>query len=58
MVTKVIQIWCEYDIDQEYQVFANEEAAIKFVNEGSADYTYEELEEDGLINFEWVSVLY
>jgi hypothetical protein len=57
MSESLVKINCEYDIDQEYYVFRNDDAAIKFVDESSLDESYDELEEAGLVNLESIEVI-
>lgn len=58
---QVCKVWCEYDINQEYYVFASQTAAEKWVDEAleAQDFTEsrDELEGEGLIGYEWVTVI-
>lgn len=54
----IFKIWCEYDIDQDYHVFATEEAAKRFIQEAPLDgETYESLDESGLIGIDEIGVV-
>lgn len=58
---QVCKVWCEYDINQEYYVFASQTAAEKWVDEAleAQDFTEsrDELEGAGLIGYEWLTVI-
>ncbi len=64
-MNQVIQIWCEWDIGQQYVVFTNEETAVewaeaqlvKMYEDDEDDYSWEALEADGLIGFNFLKVI-
>lgn len=58
----VIRVWCEWDFDQDDQVFANETLAREWVErvvmpEMEDGDTLEELEDQGLVSFETIEVI-
>ena len=56
MSKEYVKINCEYDIDQEYYIFKSESDAIKFVDNAHCDEDYDELDEEGLVDLEWIKV--
>jgi hypothetical protein len=56
----VYRVWCEWDIGQEYELFADEDLAYKWAKDSLKECGIEEdiddLIEEGLVGFESVKV--
>ena len=59
LMKEVYKVWCEYDIDQDYNVFVDEKSAFKFIEEQclSSGLDYQEISEQGLVGVESIALV-